>query len=347
VVSFFRQNKFILFLSVCLLGLFGLSRLIEPKSEETGLTIYSYSSFSASWGAGPLIKKMFEEHCRCKVNLRDADDSRLLIHRLKLEGVREGADVVIGLNHWDVDEAVDNLNFKPFNWDRALLRDDELLPNELDKRGLVPFDWGLLTFNTRKNSVLASARNLDQILNLASNKSIALQDPRTSAPGLTFLFWLVQTLGEDQAFAFLDQFRSKIFSFSPGWSSSYGLFQKGDAKGVFSYISSPLYHEIEEKDFNYVALPLEEGLPVHIEYAGVLSTCRQCERAREFINFILTPRIQEILMSKNYMLPVNKAVEPKGSWNILGNYKITSPKKFSPSEKQRILERWSRWVRGQ
>jgi thiamine transport system substrate-binding protein len=319
---------------------------MSPRDEDVGLTIYSYSSFSASWGAGPLIKKMFEQHCDCKVNLRDADDSRLLIQRLKLEGAREGADIVIGLNYWDVDEAVDNLNFQAFPWDRALLRDDDLSPRELDKLGLVPFDWGLLTFNTRKNSAIASARNLDQILNLASNKSIALQDPRTSAPGLTFLFWLVQTLGEEQAFAFLDQFRSKIFSISPGWSSSYGLFQKGDAKGVFSYITSPLYHEIEEKDFQYMALPLEEGLPVHIEYAGVLSTCRHCERAREFINFLLTPKIQEILMTKNYMLPVNKGVEPKGSWDILGNYKMNPPIRFSPSEKQRILGRWSRWARG-
>lgn len=329
-----------------MVGIFSLVQLFGPRPEVSELTIYSYSSFSASWGAGPIIKKKFEEQCRCKITLRDAEDSRLLIQRLKMEGAREGADVVIGLNHWDIMDAKESLQFHPFNWDRTILINSVVRDAEAEQLGLVPFDWGLLTINTRKNSAVAAVKNLDELLNKLPEKSLALQDPRTSAPGLTFLLWLVQALGEDQAFAYLEQLRTKIFSIAPGWSMSYGLFQKGQAKAVFSYVTSPLYHKIEEKDFNYLALPLEEGLPIHVEYSGVLSTCIHCERARQFVKFLLSPDIQEILMTKNYMLPVNKAVTAQGPWSgLIEEFQSLSPKKFTGEEKKRILGRWSQWLR--
>lgn len=339
-----KKYKFILFGLSCLAGLAYLSKFFNSSATPKPLLIYSYSSFTASWGPGPILKKMFEQECGCQVEIRDADDSRLLLQRLRMEGERVHADVVIGINQWDLDDARENLKFLP------VTGVFENLPKPLKESAgisgeLIPYDWGLMTFNTRSSSEFAKAKNLQDFLKLVPKRSLALQDPRTSVLGLNFLFWLVQIKGEDGAFQFLEQLQDKIMVIASGWSSSYGLFQKGQAKGVFSYVTSPLYHQLEEKDFNYVALAFEEGLPLHIEYAGVLSTCTHCEKARAFTQFLVSPRAQKVLMEKNYMLPVDMTVSEKTPWDLLSQYKMLPLPKFSRVDQQRLLERWTRWMR--
>lgn len=345
MVKILVKYKFLVFSVSCLVGLLFFVRVFTPEPTKADLIVYAYSSFTASWGAGPVLKKKFEEHCQCKIQIRDAEDGRLLVQRLQLEGQREGADVVIGLNQWDVDEAVDKLGFQSTEMPSGLLTWDFLSPVISSRGPLLPFDWGLLTINTKISNPIATAKNLEELLSQLPPKSLALQDPRTSAPGLTFLFWLVQALGEEKAFAYLDRLHEKIFSIAPSWSLSYGLFQKGQAQAVVSYVTSPLYHQIEEKDLNYLALSMQEGLPLHIEFAGVLSTCKHCNRAHDFVKFLLTPEAQEVLMRKNYMLPIDQKVVANTPWSDVRQFKVFPPMKVSKADKDSLLSRWTKWVR--
>ncbi len=345
--SLLSRHKFILFGVSCLVGLLFFVRIFSLPVKSKKLLVYAYSSFSASWGPGPILKKMFEEKCHCEIEIRDADDSRLLLQRLQMEGARVNADVAIGFNQWDVDEAVENLGFKNFDFPSEIALPEAIKPSFAIDKNLVPFDWGILSFNTKINSDVAKSKNLNDFISQLPDKSLVLQDPRTSAPGLNFLLWLVQIKGEEGAFETLKTLNSKIFTVATGWSSSYGLFQKNQAKAVFSYVTSPLYHQIEEKDLNYLAIPFSEGLPLHIEFAGVLSTCAQCERAQEFVRFLLTPEAQKVLMQKNYMLPVDMTVAKGTPWDLVQNYKILPLTHFSKLDEKRILEHWTKWIREQ
>ena len=327
------------------MGLYSLNEWRLSRLKPSDLVIYAYSSFTASWGAGPLLKEAFEKQCQCQIEIRDADDGRLLIQRLKLEGAHTGADVIVGLNQWDVDEAVENLSFLPVPWQPSSSSWESFSQSLALPPFLMPFDWGLLTVNTRQSSAAAGAKDLPSLLALLPPKSLALQDPRTSAPGLTVFLWLVQTLGEEEAFSYLRQLKQKVFTIAPSWSLSYGFFQKGQAEAVFSYVTSPIYHQQEEKDFNYLALELKEGLALHVELTGVLSTCRHCDRAKDFVRFLMTPEAQEILMKKNYMLPVDSAVAQKEPWRSVAQLKRTPLRPVSRAEKKRLLARWSAWAR--
>lgn len=344
-----KKFKFTIFGVICLIGLIYLSYSKIKNLTKADLIIYSYSSFTSKWGPGPLIKAQFEEKCHCVTEFRNADDSRLLIQRIELERDKDGADIVIGLNQWDVERAKLKLGFKNEIGLDELINKDEVL--ELSGVGesaqLVPFDWGPMAFNTKKGSPVSNAKSLNDFLMNLPEKSLALQDPRTSSPGLNFLFWLVQVLGEDEAFQYLDKLKSKIFNVTSGWSTSYGLFQKGQAQAVFSYVTSPLYHLIEEKDSNYLALPFEEGQPIHIEYAGVLPQCINCERASEFMRFLISPSVQKILMEKNYMLPVIKSVASGSPWDLLSQYRSLPLPNINLETQQKILDRWTTWSQNQ
>lgn len=345
MVSVVKKFRFFIVSGLSLVGLIFLSQHFGAKNPPADLVVYAYSSFTATWGPGPILKKKFEEKCRCRIELRDSEDSRLLIQRVKLEASRKTADVIVGLNQWDVEEAVDTLGFRSLP-STLVERVEEPLRSALSKIGpLIPFDWGVLTINTKRNSPIAVIKSLKESVNYFPAKSLALQDPRTSAPGLSFLFWLVDLWGEDGAFAFFKQLNPKIFTIAPGWSSSYGLFQKNQAQAVFSYVTSPIYHLIEERDSNYLALPFEEGLPIHVELAGVLSSCQHCQRGQEFVEFLLSSEAQKILMEKNFMLPVRSEIAKGTPWDLIHNFKVLPFTERSKQEKQRLLERWTRWLR--
>ena len=66
--------------------------------DKPELVIYTYESFTAEWGPGPAIKAAFEETCGCVVRFVGAGDGAALLGRLRLEGARTEADIVLGLD---------------------------------------------------------------------------------------------------------------------------------------------------------------------------------------------------------------------------------------------------------
>ena len=77
-----------------LLALFALPALAKPV-----LTVYTYDSFSADWGPGPVVKKAFEADCNCELKFVALEDGVSLLNRLRMEGKNSKADVVLGLDN--------------------------------------------------------------------------------------------------------------------------------------------------------------------------------------------------------------------------------------------------------
>jgi thiamine transport system substrate-binding protein len=170
---------------------------------------------------------------------------------------------------------------------------------------------------------------------------IALQDPRTSSPGLHFLVWVFENKDADSAIRYLKQMNSQVHSYSPSWTASYGLFTTGQADMVFSYVTSPVYHAVEEKDNSFMAAETTEALPVQVEFAGIPSTCRNCEAAEMFVNFLLTDEAQRVIMAKNWMLPVNDKVKEGTAFDAVKKYKTLPIKFYEQSRVERWLSTWA------
>ena len=66
------------------------------KDEGNVLTVYAYDSFAGDWGPGASLIPRFEEETGIKVNLVSAGDAREMISRVKIEGDRTEADVIMG-----------------------------------------------------------------------------------------------------------------------------------------------------------------------------------------------------------------------------------------------------------
>lgn len=339
------MKHFIIFMLVVFLGLFlAVINKSDSVKSLTGnvptLRVFGYASFTGRYGPGPQLKETFEKTCQCKVEFIEGSDSGILLQRLKIEGETLGADLIIGLDQFDLEKALKEQKWRQLKLGRLDVYDP--VKPALTNGFFVPFDWGIMAFVARKGELGHVPTTLDDLLSSELTRKISLQDPRTSSPGLQFLYWVLQSKGEQEGFIYLKNIMKQAHSFSPSWSTAYGLFTKKQTKLAFSYLTSPLYHEREEKNTSYVALKFKEPHPVQFEYVGIPEICKNCDLAEQFINLMLSNPGQKIIMEKNYMFPVMKGIREKTPFDIGSDVNIVSDFNIpTQAQVEGWLKKWS------
>ncbi len=268
-------------------------------AETPELVIYTYDSFVSDWGPGPGIERAFEDECGCDLKFVSTGDGAALIARLKLEGARSDADMVLGLDTSLIAAAKETGLFVP-----TKVEAEYTLPIEWTDDTFAPYDWGYFAFVHNKDvTPPANFKDLG-----ASDMKIVIQDPRSSTPGLGLLMWVKDAYGDD-APAIWESMADNVVTVTKGWSEAYGLFLEGEADMVLSYTTSPAYHIIAEEDESKAAAVFDEGHYMQIEVAGRLAASDQPELAEQFLNFMVSDTAQSILPTTNWMYP---AVMPSG-----------------------------------
>ncbi|MGB7317657.1 MAG: thiamine ABC transporter substrate binding subunit [Planktotalea sp.] len=285
----------------CIAGVFAATM---ATAETPELIVYTYDSFVSDWGPGPAVEKAFEAECACDLKFVGAGDGAALLARIKLEGARTDADVVLGLDTNLTAGAMETGLFAPHS-----VSAEYSLPIEWNDENFVPYDWGYFAF-VHKNGLDApdSLKALGE-----SDLKIVIQDPRSSTPGLGLLMWVKAAYG-DESSAIWESLSDNIVTVTKGWSEAYGLFLEGEADMVLSYTTSPAYHLIAEEDAGYAAAAFEEGHYLQIEVAGKLASSDQPELADRFLAFIVGEGFQTIIPTTNWMYPAVTPADglPKG-----------------------------------
>ena len=255
--------------------------------EASALTVYTYSSFTADWGPGPAIEQSFEAECGCDMEFVALDDGASLLTRLRLEGERSKADVVLGLDTSLTAEAAATGLLAPHGVDLSHLR----LPVAWDDPVFVPFDYGYFAFVYNSENLASPPASLDALIKSPASQKIIVQDPRTSTPGLGLLLWVRKVYGEGAGAAW-QALEPRILTVTKGWSEAYGLFLEGEAPLVLSYTTSPAYHRIAESDSRYKAAIFEEGHYLQVEVAAKLRGAPNPELAERFLAFVVSEGFQ-------------------------------------------------------
>lgn len=287
-------------------GLLGL--LLAPTSnaqEAKSLTVYTYESFISKWGPGPKVKAAFEKTCGCTVNFVGVSDGVALLTRLKLEGQTSKADIALGLDTNLVEEAKQTGLFAPHGIDTTSAK----VPGSFKDDVFVPYDYGHFAVVYDTQVLKTPPKSLKDLVEGDASQKIVIQDPRTSTPGLGLLLWVKSVYGDKAPEAWA-KLKNRVLTVTPGWSEAYGLFTKGEAPMVLSYVTSPAYHMVEEKTDRYQAAKFEEGHYIQIEVAGMLKASQKQDLARKFLSFTLSPEFQGIIPTTNWMMPVAPTSSP-------------------------------------
>lgn len=311
----------------------------SSQAADKVLNIYTYDSFSAEWGPGPKVKEAFEKTCGCTVNYVAVEDGVALLNRLKLEGKDTKADIVLGLDTGLVADAKATGRFAPSGIDVSSVS----VPGGFADDTFVPYDYGhfAVVYDTEK--MKTPPKSLDELVSGNPDEKIAIEDPRTSTPGLGLLLWMKSVYGDKAADAWT-KLSKRVLTVTPGWSEAYGLFTKGEVPMVLSYTTSPAYHEMEENTSRYQAAAFSEGHYVQVEVAAATNTTADPALAKSFLQFMVSPAFQDIIPTTNWMFPAARTDAPLPA----AFDKLVHPQKtflMSPDEVAKNRKAWvDEWV---
>ena len=307
---------------------------LGAAQDKKVLTVYTYESFVSEWGPGPKVKAAFEKTCDCTVNFVGVADGVALLNRLKLEGASSKADVVVGLDTNLIAEAKDTGLFEASGIDASAAK----VPGGFKDDVFVPYDYGHFAVVYDTQTLKNPPKSLKELVEGDPSQKIAIQDPRTSTPGLGLLLWVKSVYGDKAPEAWA-KLKDRVLTVTPGWSESYGLFTKGEVPMVLSYTTSPAYHMVAEHSERYQAASFEEGHYIQIEVAGLLKNAPEKELGKRFLSFILTPGFQDAIPENNWMMPVAATSQPlPDAFN-----KLVQPTKtflMSPEEVAKNRKAW-------
>ena len=172
-------------------GLMTLGRqLLLPRRPV--LTVYTYDSFTAEWGPGPVIEAAFEESCGCDLQFVAAGDGAALLARLQLERERTEADIVLGLDG---------------NLAEAARADGPVRRTRDRRRSSICRSPGTIRCSCpmigagsplSRLSRCPGARRPSAEL-ASSDLTVVIQDPRSSTPGLGLVMWIKAAYGDEAA----------------------------------------------------------------------------------------------------------------------------------------------------
>ena len=308
-------------------------------AADKSLTVYTYESFTAEWGPGPIIKAGFEKQCGdCTVEFVALDSSAGILNRVQLEGDNTKADVVLGLD----------TNLMAIAEDSGLLAESGVdtselsLPIEWTSKTFVPFDYGYFAFVYDTEALATPPDSFEALINAPDDVKIIIQDPRTSTPGLGLLLWLKSVYG-DEAAAKWKALQPRILTVTKGWSEAYfSLFLNGEAPMVLSYSTSPGYHMEIDKTERYQAAAFSEGHYLQVEVAALLKRSPNQALGQAFLSYLTSKEAQAAIPLSNVMFPVvDLGDELPESFNKLitpASTHIFSPEEVRDNRKQWVNE---------
>lgn len=298
------------------------------------LRVMTYSSFAGAFGPGVYLQKEFEKICDCQIKWIKIPDSTLFVQRLSLKKDGFKTDVVLGLDQLSLKLA------KTLIWRKIDLQPDLFTSPARDflSSEFIPYDWSPMTFLSRKKS--DEVLSLKDLLQEKYKNNLSLPSPRTSTAGFQFYYWIWSVFQESTGH-FLQSLKNQLYGMAPSWSTSYALFQRGHVKLSFSYLSSLLYHR-EQNQEDFYPLQFKEAHPFQIEFAGISNFCTQCELAQLFIRFLLKPENQNILVQRNYMLPVISTISESVSVQTLPKLKLIQYDEWNIflEDREKWLNKW-------
>ena len=300
------KKSFFIFTALFLLT---LSFMSCSKKEETSkeLVVYTYDSFISEWGPGPEIAKRFEDKTGVSVTWVNCGDGAQILSKALSEKNKPQSDVLLGLDNnlsYKAREAGLLVPYKPEGRENLVSGLEEAFGGDWI---LTPFDYSHFAMIYDTEASLKAPESLSDLINKDYEGKVILMDPRTSTPGLGFAAWTVAVFGDNYKNYWKD-LKKSILTMSPGWSSGYGLFTKGEAPLCSSYTTSPAYHVEYGEGDRFQAIVFAEGHVQQVEGVGITKGTKNEKTAKAFIDFLISEEAQNVIPLTQWMFPANKEV---------------------------------------
>lgn len=315
------------------------SLISKPTGEKT-LTVYTYSSFMAY---GPNKTKAFnavfgtfEKAHNVKIVVKTPGDG--ILQQLQAEKNNPRADIVIGLTNMNGVVASSQgllINYTPpadSYINSSLLKDmgsaaSYITPYEYSYLGI---DYNKSFVNSTSSAVNGSFMpSFGDLAGSALASNLLLENPTVDDTGLGFLLWQIayykyvlhDSNWTDWWNATKPYTQGHIYD---SWDTAFSYFDTGNHTNlVVSYLTDPAYNNF----FGYgnstgSSVTYHNGTAYGwrtIYGTGIVNGSSNLALDKEFVNYFLSPTVQNEIPTNEWMYPANSSIALPPSFDVLPN----------------------------
>jgi thiamine transport system substrate-binding protein len=313
------------------------------KEPET-LTIYTYDSF-ISYGLPNATNKIFEEANNCKIEYKSYGGVNATLNKLILEQSNPQADLFVGLNMNEFQKALDKdlfISYKPNDFD--VIPENYRLDNGWR---LIPFDGPdsiAILYDSEK--MTDPPTSLADLAKDEYKGKLIIEDPRTSSPGLGFLFWTIAAFGENNYLNYWKSIKQTIFHVYPEWDPAFEAFKSGEAPMMISYDLDPAYFYYTDKSIRYKSVVPTEGGWLQLEFVGIVKGTKYKSLAEKYVDFMLSTDFQKEIPLHQWAYPINKSIPLPECFDYAERAKkfVTLPSEDIQSKSEEWIKQWSEMI---
>jgi thiamine transport system substrate-binding protein len=299
---------------ILITGVLALLLAACGPSEPATLTVMTHDSFAVS----EEVVAAFEEANNAQVEFLKVGDAGSATNQAVLAAGNPLADVFYGVDNTFLSRALDGEVFEVY--ESPLL---EVIPDEFEldaEHRALPVDWGDVCLNYDKayfaDAGLAPPADLDDLLEPEYAGLLAVENPATSSPGLSFLLATIGRYGEDGYLDYWQRLVDNDVLVVNDWETAYyEAFSRwgGERPIVVSYASSPpaevIFAEEPIDEPPTAAVVSDESCFRQIEFVGILAGTEQRALAETWVDFMLSTTFQEDMPLQMFVFPVNPEAE--------------------------------------
>ena len=153
--------------------------------------------------------------------------------------------------------------------------------------------------------------------------------------------WTIAKYGDPGFVEYWERLAPNLLTITGGWSEAYNYFTSGEAPIVISYSTDTAYSVTYEGTDRQRVLTPEGEAYRQIEGAGIVRFRSGRCGPRPFLNYILSPEVQELIPPTNWMFPVNREAAVPANWE---QYAVI-PERAVHLDPESIAENEARWLR--
>jgi thiamine transport system substrate-binding protein len=291
----------------------------------------------------------FEAQSGYHLVVRAAGDGGTLTNKLVLTTSDPTGDVAFGVDNTFASRALDAGVFAPYDVTLPRGASRYLLPG--DDQRLAPIDNGNVCVNIDTTwfaaHQVAPPRSLGDLTDPAYHGMLAVPGATTSSTGLAFLLATIGKYG-DRWPSYWRDLMANDPTLTDGWSQAFETdFTQGGGHGrqpiVVSYDSSPAF-TVPKGSSTSTTRALLDTCFRQVEYAGVLAGASNVKGAEAFVDFLLTPAVQQALPTSMYVFPVRSGTPLPTAWAKFA-VQPTHPFAVDPADitahRDEWLQQWS------
>lgn len=271
--------------------------------------------------------------------------------RREQRGAAIDADVYVGLNTDELVQIDRELDAPLF----ATVRDDLSHAGDV-KEGLtvdpkgraVPYDTGYITPVVDATTLGTVPETFDDLLAARYRGDLLMENAQGSDTGKAFLLHTIHEKGAD---GYLDYWRGLLDNdvrVLDTWQAAYNAYTAGEAPMVVSYSNDQVYAANQGKNLDAYEIVFLNGEGyANPESMAVFADSDVPDLARAFVDFVLSPKAQDVVPQRNYQFPATTTGSLSGTY---AEYAQTPPSPVTLTYDDLVgnvsewVEQWSRLV---